>query len=79
MTKSLYREKRTDKTNDPKPKNGSITIQFLSIDDNAIIKLLGYENSLEWKQVGENLTIYLPENLSDSPVYSFKISPKPIE
>jgi alpha-L-fucosidase len=60
-----------------KPQETQITIQSLKIRKNAKIKLLGQEKDLEWNQEGENLTILIPENIIETSVYVFKITPKP--
>ncbi|MFX0188889.1 MAG: alpha-L-fucosidase [Candidatus Hodarchaeota archaeon] len=60
-----------------KPKGNEITIKSLTINANATIQMLGYEEKFNWKQEGGNLTISMPENLEDTPVYVFKVTPKP--
>ena len=60
-----------------KPQGDQITIQSLRIEKNSNIQLLGQEKNLDWNQEGENLSISIPKDLEDFPVFVFKITPKP--
>ena len=55
----------------------TITIKSLKLNSDTKISWLGYDESINWNQNGENLTIYIPKNLKESPVYTLKITPKP--
>ena len=57
------------------PKEKSLLILSLRIPQTSVIKLLGYNNQLIWKQEQEDLVINIPENLIESPVYVFKVIP----
>lgn len=58
-------------------KGDQVIIHSLKIEKNSKVQILGQEKSLDWRQEGENLIIFIPENLEDFPVYTFKIIPKP--
>jgi len=60
-----------------KPKSNNTTIKSLIIDKNSTVQLLGHEENLIWKQENNNLKISIPENLSHTIAYSFKIMPRP--
>jgi len=60
------------------PKRNNVIIKDLQIENNSIIKMLGYEQNLTWNQLDEDLSILL-EDLKDSPAYTIKITPKPIK
>lgn len=55
----------------------NVVIKSLILKEGADIELLGYSERLDWKQDGNNLKIDLPENITNQPAYSFKISPEP--
>jgi len=55
-----------------------ITICDLRIMENSKIKILGYEELLNWQQVNGTLKISVPFNLKNSVAYVLKITPKPI-
>jgi len=57
-----------------KPIGKEITIKELIVADQSTIQLLGNSEDLIWKQRGNDLTISIPNNLKDSPAYSFKIN-----
>jgi alpha-L-fucosidase len=57
--------------------DGQITIEGLEADNDTSVHLLGYENSLQWKQDGADLTIDLPSHVAESPAYSLRIAPSP--
>lgn len=56
-----------------KPTGSAITIQSLTIADSKQIKLLGSKENLYWKQEGENIYLFLPEELFDSAAYVLKV------
>ena len=55
------------------PIGETLRILSLKIPQTSIIKLLGYNDQLIWKQDQEDLVIIIPENLIESPVYVFKV------
>ena len=55
-----------------------ITISDLRIMENSKIKIMGYEELLNWQQVNEDLRISIPNNLKNSAAYVLKLTPKPI-
>jgi len=57
------------------PIGKTLKILALRIPQNSKIKLLGYDNQLKWEHDQEDLVIYIPENLIESPVYVFKVIP----
>jgi len=57
------------------PKGKSLKILALKIPQNSKIRLLGYDNQLKWEQDQEDLIINIPEKLTESPVYVFKVIP----
>jgi alpha-L-fucosidase len=58
-----------------KPTGKKIRILSLKIPRHSKIKLLGTREQLTWEQEQENLTVNLPKNLKESPVYIFKVIP----
>ena len=60
------------------PIGETLRILSLKIPQTSIIKLLGYNDQLIWKQDQEDLVIIIPENLIESPVYVFKVIPNEI-
>ncbi len=58
-----------------KPTGKRIRILSLKIPRHSKIELLGTREQLTWEQEQENLSINLPENLKESPVYVFKVIP----
>ena len=54
------------------PSESDITIEGLTIDSNARVRLLGHDADLTWAQSGSDLTIQLP-TLPDSPAHSLQI------
>lgn len=56
------------------PAESEIVIEGLEASDSATIQLLGQDQNLEWKQTGSDLTIQLPQNLTDSPAHSLKLT-----
>ncbi|MBP5972042.1 alpha-L-fucosidase [Brasilonema sp. CT11] len=62
------------------PSGKTITIQGLTMLENATITMLGAESELEWQQDGENLVVTLPDmsSMEKSPAYTLKISPMPL-
>lgn len=61
-----------------KPKTDEIIIQDLNISEDSALKLLGYQEELNWNNDGKNLKILTPEIISDTSAIVFKITPKPI-
>ena len=59
-----------------KPIGKEITIKSFKIADHSTIHLLGNTEVITWKQRGNDLSVSIPNNLDDSPAYSFKIVPK---
>jgi len=57
------------------PIGKTLKIKALKIPQNSKIKLLGYNNYLKWTHDKEDLVINIPENLTESPVYVFKVIP----
>ncbi len=55
------------------PIGKTLKILALTIPLNSKIKLLDYDNQLKWEQDQEDLVINIPENLTESPVYVFKV------
>jgi alpha-L-fucosidase len=59
------------------PQGDIISIKNINPSENTEIRLLGYDDKLEWERSGEDLMIYLPKNLEKSPVHVLSISPIP--
>ncbi len=59
------------------PRESTITIKSLIVAKDAKIKWLGYEESINWVQKGEDLTMDVPKLLEESPAYGISITPKP--
>lgn len=59
-----------------KPESIRVTIKDLKICQYADILLLGNEGKIPWKQEKKDLTIELPNDLKNSPAYTFSINPK---
>jgi alpha-L-fucosidase len=59
------------------PKESTITIKSLIVAKDAKIKWLGYDESINWVQKGEDLTLDVPKTLEVSPAYAISITPKP--
>jgi len=57
------------------PIGKTLKILTLTIPKNSKIMLLGYDNQLRWEQDQQDLVINIPENLTESPVYVFKVIP----
>jgi alpha-L-fucosidase len=60
------------------PIGNELVIKTLTLKKDSKIELLGYDVSVKWNQVGENITIILSNTVSDSPAYAFKITPLPL-
>lgn len=60
------------------PKEPTITINSLIVAKDAKIKWFGYEESINWVQKGEDLTLDVPKTLEESPAYAISITPKPL-
>ena len=58
-----------------KPIGKQIKILSIKVSAHSIINMLGYNEHLSWEQDQEGLTVNIPNNLSKSPVYVFKINP----
>jgi alpha-L-fucosidase len=56
-----------------KPQGRNLTILSLTLTESKKIQLLGSDGNLIWKQVNENIEVFLPEELYDSAVYVLKI------
>ena len=61
------------------PKESTITIRSFILAKNAKIKWLGYDESINWVQKGENLTINVPKTLEKSPAYAISTTPKSLK
>ena len=59
------------------PTDSSITIKSLKAAKNSTFKWLGYDDKIEWEQIGENVKIMLPNAMEKSPAYAISITPKP--
>jgi alpha-L-fucosidase len=57
-----------------RPVGARLTFESLLVDDGASVHLLGHDDALPWQQVGEDLTITLPQPLPDSPAYAFRLA-----
>ena len=62
-----------------KPEEKELEIKSLVINENSTVRLLGNNNEIEWSQMEENLKLKIPDDLFNSPAYSFKITPRPDE
>jgi len=62
-----------------KPEEKELEIKSLVINENSSVQLLGNKNEIEWSQMEENLKLKIPDDLFNSPAYSFKITPTPDE
>jgi alpha-L-fucosidase len=60
-----------------RPKLTRVTIKSLLAEKDTTVHLLGEDEALDWEQKGNDLIITLPKDLKESPVYAFKITPKP--
>ena len=56
-----------------KPQGKNLTILTLTLEESKKIQLLGSNGNLTWKQVDENITVLLPEELYDSAAFVLKI------
>lgn len=56
------------------PSESEIIIEGLDIAAGTKVQLLGHDNDLTWSQVGSDLSIQLPDNLSDAPAHSLKLT-----
>jgi alpha-L-fucosidase len=61
-----------------RPKSRKITINSLNVEKDTTVHLLGESEALSWRQAGNDLTITIPKDLTESPAYAFRITPKPI-
>ena len=59
------------------PKESTITIKSLILPKDAEITWLGYGESVDWVQKGEDLTMNAPKTLEKSPAYAISFTPKP--
>ena len=60
-----------------KPTGTRVAIEFLSLAQSGVVKMLGVEEHLKWSQDGNNLAITLPDRLPGFSAWSLKISPQP--
>jgi len=60
-----------------RPKSRKITLKSLNVEKDTTVHLLGESEALSWRQAGDDLTITIPEDLTESPAYAFRITPKP--
>jgi len=62
-------------------KADQVTLRALSIAEGAAVRLLGYDQALDWRQDGNNLMVRLPRmlpgRLLDAPAYVLSITPRP--
>ena len=56
---------------------GEVSIESLECDPGTKVYLLGHDNPLNWRRDGSQITITLPDRLSDFPAHAFKIAPRP--
>jgi alpha-L-fucosidase len=56
-----------------RPKCEELRIKLTGDMGIGSVRLLGYEGSLEWKQVGDTLAIAWPPQMMESPAYSLRI------
>ena len=61
------------------PEEKELEIKSLVINEKSTVRLLGNDNEIEWSQMEENLKLKIPDDLFNSPAYSFKITPTPDE
>jgi alpha-L-fucosidase len=63
------------------PGHKQVTIESLDAGAGATVHLVGHGPALNWKQDGVNLAItlpgVLPDSVSGSPAYAFRITPQP--
>ena len=59
------------------PEKEEVQIDSINISSNSSVSILGYNHSVKWSIQDDNLIIYLPENLIQTPVLVIKIDPKP--
>ena len=62
-----------------KPIEGEIIIQRLKLEKNSELILLNHKEVISWTQIKENLKIEFPKDILYSPVYVFKVTPKPLD
>jgi alpha-L-fucosidase len=60
------------------PPGETVTIKSLEAASGSVVKLLGWDGELIWRQAGSDLLIVLPGPLPDIPAHAFKIIPSPI-
>ena len=61
-----------------KPHTGRVQIKGLQAQDGTVVHLLGQSTTSDWQQDDGTLTITLPKHLVDSPAYTLKIAPAPL-
>ncbi len=51
----------------------TVEIKNLEIPENIVLTLLGVEGVLDWKRLGKNLVVELPENFEKQYAYTIKV------
>ena len=59
------------------PKEKEMIIDSMKIQNDSIIHILGYDRPIKWSQQNDDLVLYLPEDLYQTPVLVCKVNPKP--
>jgi alpha-L-fucosidase len=60
------------------PKTPEVKLTAVTIEKTSIIRLLGYDKNLAWKQEGKELIIQYPPGLPLKHAYTLKITPGPM-
>jgi alpha-L-fucosidase len=60
-----------------KPGGSSVTLQGIGAVEGTTVSLLGDDKALAWQQIDGDLAVVLPGDLSASPAYALKITPRP--
>ena len=55
------------------PKNNKITIENFEISKDSVLNLIGHDKDLSWKKNNNNLTIILPENITETTALTLKV------
>lgn len=59
------------------PREKEMIIESIKIQNDSKIHILGYDHAIKWSQQNDDLVLYLPEDLNQTPVLVCKVNPKP--
>lgn len=72
----IYQERYKSLRNDhgvEEESSKTVEIKDLEIPENIVLTLLGVEGVLDWKRLGKNLVVELPENIEKQYAYTIKV------